>query len=150
VAAGARAAKAVAANPRKSDRAIAAELGVSHTTIQNARKATGNNLPVEGRSTVTNVTVGRLGLDGKVRKLPKLKTKVVAPEAANEKIKAFVREIVNLMFRMSQFKNSGQMPSDEMRKGLVSNLYQCAEEIMRLAQAIDGRDPEAAWSEEHD
>ena len=58
--AGERAARAVAASPEKSDRAIAAELGVSHTTVQNARKATGNHLPVDER----------IGLDGKVRRLP--------------------------------------------------------------------------------
>jgi hypothetical protein len=52
-----------------SDRAIAAELGVSHPTVAEARKATGNNLPVEGK---------RTGLDGKARKLPKLR--LVEPE----------------------------------------------------------------------
>jgi hypothetical protein len=55
-----RAAAAVAANPEKSDRAIAADIGVSHPTVAKARKTTGNNLPVDGR----------VGMDGKVRKLP--------------------------------------------------------------------------------
>jgi hypothetical protein len=55
-----RAAKAVAENPQKSDRAIAAEIGVSHPTVAKARKeSTGNDLPV-GEP--------RIGLDGKARK----------------------------------------------------------------------------------
>lgn len=57
-----RAAKAVAANPGKSDRAIADNIGVSQPTVSRARK----------RSTDTNVSVDkRTGKDGKVRKLPR-------------------------------------------------------------------------------
>jgi hypothetical protein len=60
---GQRAAEAVAANPQKSDRAIAAELGVSHPTVAKARdQATGNNLPVDDEP--------RIGLDGKTRRMP--------------------------------------------------------------------------------
>jgi len=59
-----RAAEAIKANPEKSDRAIAADLGVSHTTVQNARKETGNQLPVDER----------VGLDGKTRRLPQRPT----------------------------------------------------------------------------
>jgi hypothetical protein len=52
---------AVIANPEKSDRAIAAEIGVSHPTVAKARReTTGNDLPVDER----------VGLDGRVRKLP--------------------------------------------------------------------------------
>jgi hypothetical protein len=60
VPAGKRAEQAVVANPEKSDRAIAEEIGVSHTTVQKARKATGNNVPV----------AKRVGKDGKARKMP--------------------------------------------------------------------------------
>jgi hypothetical protein len=57
----ARAREAVAANPEKSDRAIAKEIGVSHPTVGKARQeAIGNHLPVEHRT----------GLDGKIRKVP--------------------------------------------------------------------------------
>jgi hypothetical protein len=57
-----RAAEAVAANPQKSDRAIAEEIGVSHPTVAKARKeATGNDLPVDKP---------RVGKDGKTRRLP--------------------------------------------------------------------------------
>jgi hypothetical protein len=55
-----RAAEAVKATPEKSDRAIAAEIGVDHKTVGAARKElTGENSPVE-----------RIGLDGKTRKMP--------------------------------------------------------------------------------
>jgi hypothetical protein len=55
-----RAAVALATNPEKSDRAIAAEIGVSHPTVAKARQeaeATGKLLPVDRR----------IGADGKAR-----------------------------------------------------------------------------------
>jgi hypothetical protein len=56
-----QAAEAVAAHPEKSDRAIAAETGLSHATVSRTRQ-----------STVSSETVAapRTGLDGKTRKLP--------------------------------------------------------------------------------
>jgi len=56
VTAGQRAAQAVAAHPKKSDRAIAAEIGVSDTTVLRARKATASHEAV------------RTGRDGKTRR----------------------------------------------------------------------------------
>ena len=58
--AGEYAAKAVAANPGKSDRAIAAAIGVGSNTVRRARKATAPN----------GAVAKRLGKDGKARKLP--------------------------------------------------------------------------------
>jgi len=59
---GARAEEAVKANPEKSDRAIADDIGVSHQTVMRERKkATGPHGPVEKR----------VGKDGKSRKPPK-------------------------------------------------------------------------------
>jgi len=49
VPAGERAAKAIEANPEKSDRAIAAESGISRATVQRARKAGGSHEPPEKR-----------------------------------------------------------------------------------------------------
>lgn len=57
-----RAAAAIAANPGKSDRAIAAEIGTSPTTVGKARRLTGQSIIVK-----------RTGRDGKVRKMPKTK-----------------------------------------------------------------------------
>jgi hypothetical protein len=51
VAPGKRAAEAVKANPKKSDRAIAAETGLSHATVSRARaKATVSSETVEPRA----------------------------------------------------------------------------------------------------
>jgi hypothetical protein len=54
------AANAVKANPEKSDRAIANQIGVSDKTVAKARKATAEKSAVEKRT----------GKDGKARKLP--------------------------------------------------------------------------------
>jgi hypothetical protein len=59
VAAGQRAAEAIKANPEKSDRAIARDIGVSQPTVSKVRKSTDNSFSVEKR----------IGLDGKARKL---------------------------------------------------------------------------------
>jgi hypothetical protein len=67
---GERAAAAVAASPEKSDRAIAAEIGVGHQTVARARRATGPDGPVDAP---------RTGLDGKTRK-PRAKMESVVPQ----------------------------------------------------------------------
>src|SRR6266481_7079806 len=51
--------RAIVAHPEKSNRAIAEETGISHETIRQVREATGNKLAV------------RIGLDGKVRRVPR-------------------------------------------------------------------------------
>jgi hypothetical protein len=56
-----RAAEAIAANPEKSDRAIAAEIGVSHEAVSKVRRSTVNLLTVDAK---------RTGRDGKTRKVP--------------------------------------------------------------------------------
>jgi hypothetical protein len=58
VPAGVAAANAVAAHPEKSDRAIAAEIGVSDKTVGRARRTTADYSAVDTR----------VGLDGKARK----------------------------------------------------------------------------------
>jgi hypothetical protein len=58
--ASARAAAAVQANPEKSDRAIAEQIGVDHKTVAKARRSTGEKSSVEKR----------VGKDGKARSLP--------------------------------------------------------------------------------
>ena len=65
-----RAAAAVKANPEKSDRAIAEEVGVSHQTVMRERKkTTGPHGPVGKRT----------GKDGKARKQPKPQPPKPAP-----------------------------------------------------------------------
>jgi hypothetical protein len=55
-----RAAEAIKANPEKSNRAIAAEIGADEKTVRKAREATADQSAVQER----------IGLDGKTRKLP--------------------------------------------------------------------------------
>jgi hypothetical protein len=64
----ARAAKAITENPGKSDRAIAAEIGVSDRTVNRAR-ATATHDAVESR----------VGLDGKARKQPAKRERLPPP-----------------------------------------------------------------------
>lgn len=58
--AGQRAAAAIEANPHKSNRAIAEEIGVSEGTVRSVRKSTAQDYAVEPR----------VGMDGKVRRMP--------------------------------------------------------------------------------
>jgi hypothetical protein len=75
VPAGVRAADAIAANPEKSDRRIAKEIGVSQPTVSKARKqSTDNSLSVDKR----------IGLDGKTRKLPEKISPPVADVRADD------------------------------------------------------------------
>jgi hypothetical protein len=67
-----RAAAAVAATPEKSDRAIAGAIGVSHTTVQKARKSVGNLLPA-GK---------RVGRDGKFYPAKPIRQEPVAAATA--------------------------------------------------------------------
>jgi hypothetical protein len=92
-----RARKFVEANPEKSDRAIAKEIGVSDRTVNRARK----------NSTATFVAVDapRVGRDGKVRRLPskkrKAKLRIVSSndtDAINDAINQFSRAYEKLIF----------------------------------------------------
>jgi len=76
VPAGERAAAAVAASPEKSNRAIAAEIGVSDKTVAAARKATAEH---------SAVPATRTGRDGKARRMPAAKPNIgrVDPRALN-------------------------------------------------------------------
>jgi hypothetical protein len=61
-----RATEAVKANPEKSDRAIAKEIGASPTTVGKAREQLSTTGQLEDTS--------RVGLDGKMRKVPEKKS----------------------------------------------------------------------------
>jgi hypothetical protein len=70
-----KAAAAIAANPQKSDRAIAAEIGVDHKTVGKVRRARGDDSPPEAAEV-------RIGRDGKSYKAKKKPTAPLAPTAA--------------------------------------------------------------------
>jgi hypothetical protein len=58
---GQRIAEAIVVGDQRSSRAIAKELGVSHTAVDDVRNSTGKRLPVGPRT----------GLDGRTRRLPR-------------------------------------------------------------------------------
>lgn len=72
-----RAAEAIKANPQKSNRAIADEIGVSKDTVRKVRETTGDQSPVE-----------RVGLDGKTRKMPTLRVVEEEPDDTEADIEA--------------------------------------------------------------
>lgn len=74
--AGQRAMKAIEANPERSDRAIATELGIGNKTVSRARQqATVSHDTVEDRQPK------RIGKDGKKRRMPVKKAKKQSPSA---------------------------------------------------------------------
>lgn len=120
--AGEIAAEAIKDNPEMSDRAIAAEIGVSHPTVAKARKATGKNLPVEKR----------VGKDGKKRKMPVLR-------------KTTIRAIPNGYSSLSEAvlagidveKSGGSQAEAREKSGLSHYVYAEGREIVLLAQRVD-------------
>lgn len=163
VPAGERAAEAVAANPAKSDRAIAEEIGVSHPTVAKARKAaTGKSLPVDKRT----------GRDGKARKLPTRAEREPVPAsddmpasddipptpaeakraaranaklaslAVRDQVNAFTGELIkfedDFSLRLVSWLDATAVDADG-RAALVLFLSQCSMRLQKLAQKIDGR-----------
>jgi hypothetical protein len=137
-----RAAEAVAANPEKSNRAIAAEIGVSAQTVKRARAA--------GKTVAHDVAVDvavdvevdeRVGRDGRRRKLPAKAAD--APKTDDKEVAQLIGDLLDFTFNYSQkitaWRESGQDCDREPRDALMFTIHQCADEVLRLAQAIDGR-----------
>lgn len=98
------AAKAIAANPQKSDRAIAADIGVDHKTVGAARRELGGeDSPPE-----------REGRDGKVYRLP---VREVEPNGPQE-IKESFFSLVDMALRISELDLSGISVTPKMRKAM--------------------------------
>lgn len=161
VPAGERAAAAVAANPAKSDRAIAKEIGVHHNTVAKARKATGDHSPVEKRT----------GQDGKARKLPQPKAPAtptkpfvlvggmpatparakevaranakIADLSVRNQVNAFITELTefedDFAMRLLAWHQADPGLDDDGQHTLVLFLSQCSIRFQQLAQKIDGR-----------
>lgn len=68
-----RAAEAVAANPQKSNRAIAEEIGADEKTVRKARTADWSAVDDDAPIIDGAIEVPRIGLDGKRRRMPKNK-----------------------------------------------------------------------------
>ena len=106
------AAKAVAAHPEKSDRAIAKEIGVAPNTVRKAR-ATAQKCAV----------AKRIGRDGKARKLPARMT----PEAANA-MRARAEAVARL------FPPPIKTIPNESRAALIAALNACASPLVEIVR----------------
>jgi len=101
--AGEFAARAVAANPEKSDRAIAKEIGVAPNTVRKARQSTAQKCAV-GK---------RIGKDGKIRKLPQ------RPPVGADQVAKFEAQRARAVAVAAMF---GAPISDHLRAQLIAVL----------------------------
>jgi hypothetical protein len=102
-----RAAEAIKANPQKSDRAIADEIGVGATTVNRARKETGapDGAPVE-----------REGRDGKVYRLP-TKERPEPDGPSNETLQSLLT-LIDLALRVADLNFSQIKPTPQIRTAI--------------------------------
>lgn len=129
--AGSRAAAAVAADPGKSNRALADDLGVSRETVRRARKSTGTNVPVGKRK----------GKDGKTRRMP---VRAAAPVSDPVKeINAFHREVVGFVHdftqRFTAWHDAGPTINADGMAALLQAFNLCADGFIELQQKLEGR-----------
>jgi hypothetical protein len=123
-----KAAAAIAQNPGKSDRAIAASIGVSHPTVAKARsalarKTTGKCLPVDG---------ARTGLDGRARRVPQQS----APKPASRAV-ALQRAALDLRDRIS--KSSSEAWTADERAMLADAFRHLGAVCARMADDFANR-----------
>jgi hypothetical protein len=169
VPAGELAAAGIKPSPGKTNRAIAAELGVSVDTVNRVRKSVERYRSTESgaadaatESGVAHATPEkRVGRDGKSYPAtkPKRKPKVAEledcyvdpvtgqaydspPEAVlQEQANEFNTELLDFVSSYSRrtlrWHQGNLLLSNEHRKTIVLKLQKCAEEIQRLAKAVD-------------
>lgn len=130
--AGARAAKAIANNPRKSDRAIAAEIGVGKDTVSRTRNKTGGADAPPGK---------RTGKDGKKYPAKRKPAPVISDPVKD--INAFHHEAVTFLTDYSQrfeaWIDSAPLINADGKATLMQAFYLCSDGFARLAQKLDGR-----------
>jgi hypothetical protein len=124
--AGTKAMKAIAANPEKSDRAIAADLGISQPTVSKARKAGDNKLS----------PAKRIGKDGK-RYSAKRSNKKINENGYN-KLQRTTEEFMNNFIKILDKWLNSNPPQDHLL-ALSNTLNLCSEELERLANIIQRR-----------
>jgi hypothetical protein len=127
VPASAKAAAAIAANPNKSDRAIAAEIGVAPNTVRAARQATAQDCAVDER----------IGLDGKSRKLPQR-----APRdfyAVPDDVEPSAKDYENsLLMRADHARELAELPFEgRATNEIVDAVRAAAAAWERLAQQLE-------------
>ena len=135
-----RAMAAVEANPEKSDRVIAAEIGVGRQTVMRARaavKVRSGDGPPDGPPEK------RVGRDG--RSYPAAARRPPAPTPSDyfEAVNAFHGELVGFLTdfsgRFSAWREDAGPLDDEGKAALMQALYLCGDGFMRVAQELDGR-----------
>jgi hypothetical protein len=122
----AKAKAAVMAAPEMSDRAIAAEAGVHRETVAKARKELAGDQPVE-----------RVGLDGKVRKLPQR-----APRdfyAVQDDVEPSAKDYENsLLMRADHARELAELPFEgRATNEIVDAVRAAAAAWERLAQQLE-------------
>jgi hypothetical protein len=158
VPAGQRAAKAVAANPAKSDRAIADDIGVDHKTVAKARKmAAGEHSPpakrtgsdgksypatVERKASPT-VVVGGEPVSPTVARQVAQATQKLAALPIRDQVNAFIRELTDFendfAMRLLAWHETSPRLSSEAQHALVLFLSNFSMRMQKVAQKIDGR-----------
>lgn len=140
-----RAAAAIAANPGKSDRAIASEIGSSPTTVGKARSQLSsggqlNDHPAHGFLDAWNAEIDRqeetrVGKDGKERRMP---TKKVPDQ--NKEVNEFCNEalefIADFDHRFRVWFSQNQPLGSTEKTALISSIQSCADGMSSLAQSL--------------
>jgi hypothetical protein len=131
-----RAADAIRANPEKSDRAIAAEIGVSQPTVSKAR--TENQLSVDQP---------RTGLDGKVRRMPARPEPPEPPPCADcdteedfwrRAIMSAAGDAIAIASSEGWKRNYGDWTKFKVTSELLTLVKEAAEAWAKLAQNMEG------------
>jgi hypothetical protein len=118
-----RAAAAVAANPERSDRLLAAQADVDHKTVAKARmQSTGDHSPV------------RTGADGKTRRLPAPKADNSEPEAEDSESDIAPPEVVeeNILYCLDRTNEHARV----FKKFIKLSAFD-REAVARISTAID-------------
>lgn len=119
VPAGTRAAAAIAANPGKSDRAIAAEIGVSDMTVGRARRKAGaTNVSPEA----DGASERRLGRDGKSYSPRKRITSDEAVYEAASRRRVFMQCVADCIRKAEQQAGLADAMGDEIDDQIVAEL----------------------------
>lgn len=123
-----RAKEAIEANPQKSDRAIAADIGVSHETVSKARR----------ESPVNELTPEREGRDGKVYRLPVRQEEDEPSDADHEEgLRVIaVRGFLNRAAEAKEIATLGKLTASDVTEAMVVAAQDAAAAWEKAAQNL--------------
>jgi hypothetical protein len=130
ISAGEYAAKAVAASPKKSNRAVADDLGVSRETVRRARKTAGTNVPPT-----------RTGKDGKDYPAKRPRKKLTLQAKVNKMAAPPVKLSQGYISELEEWLATRPLLDEGAVVTLLNALHLCAENCQRLAQQIEVQYP---------